>query len=144
PRAVYAHCIHLDEADRRRMAESGSAMAFCPTSNLFLGSGLFDIEAAHQHGVRGGLATDVGGGTSLSMLQTLNEAYKVAQMAGQTLDPWRAFYLATLGSARALYMDDSIGSFAEGRAGDFVVLDLNATPLMARCMERIATLEERL
>ncbi|MBI1907539.1 MAG: guanine deaminase [Rhodocyclales bacterium] len=144
PRAVYAHCIHLDETDRRRMADSGSAMAFCPTSNLFLGSGLFDLEAAHQHGARVGLATDVGGGTSFSMLQTLNEAYKVALMAGQTLDPWRAFYLATLGSARALYLDDSIGSFATGCVGDFVVLDLHATPLMARRMERTATLAERL
>jgi guanine deaminase len=144
PRAVYAHCIHLDEADRRRMADSGCAMAFCPTSNLFLGSGLFDIGAADRQGVRIGLGTDVGGGTSLSMLQTLNEAYKVARLTGQTLDPWRAFYLATLGGARALHMDDSIGSFAAGCMGDFVVLDLHATPLMARRMDRTTTLAERL
>ncbi len=85
PRAVYAHCIHLDAADRRRMAATGAAMSFCATSNLFLGSGLFDAEAAHDAGVRVGLGTDVGGGTSLSLLRTLDESYKVCQLAGQTL-----------------------------------------------------------
>lgn len=144
PRAVYAHCIHLDETDRRRLAGTGSAMAFCPTSNLFLGSGLFDLGEAQRLRVRVGLATDVGGGTSFSMLQTLNEAYKVAQMAGQTLTPWRAFYLATLGSARALYLDDRLGSFRVGCDADFVVLDLAATPLLARRMDAASTLAERL
>lgn len=143
-RAVYAHCLHLDEEDRLRMADSGAAMAFCPTSNLFLGSGLFDLEAADGADVRVGLATDVGAGTSFSMLQTLNEAYKVLQMNGQKLSPYRAFYLATLGSARALYLDDRVGNFEPGKEADFLVLDPAATPLMARRMERAEDLAERL
>jgi guanine deaminase len=144
PRAVYAHCIHLDAADRRRMASSGAAMSFCATSNLFLGSGLFDARAAHDAGVRVGLGTDVGGGTSLSMLRTLDESYKVCQLAGQTLSPLRAFYLATLGGAASLYLDDRIGSFEVGREADFVVLDPAATPLLARRMATTATLAEKL
>jgi len=144
PNAIYAHCIHLDVADRERMAKSGTAMSFCPTSNLFLGSGLFDLEAAAAFGVRVGLATDVGGGTSFSMLQTLNEAYKVAQMAGQNLSPFQAFYLATLGSARSLYLDQRLGNLEPGRDADFVLFDLAATPLMARRMEKTSGLAERL
>ncbi len=143
-RAVYAHCIHLDEADRRRMAESGAAAAFCPTSNLFLGSGLFDLRAADLAGIRVGLATDVGGGTSFSMLQTLNEAYKVLQMNGQSLSPYRALYLATLGSARALYIDDKVGNFEPGKEADFVVLDLGSTPLMERRLEPVSDPMEKL
>ena len=144
PRAVYAHCIHLDSTDRERMGETGAAMSFCPTSNLFLGSGLFDADAARRHRVRVGIGTDVGGGTSLSMLRTLDEAYKVAQLGGQRLSPLRAFYLATLGSARALYLDDRIGNFVAGKEGDFIVLDLAATPLMARRIASTADLIERL
>jgi len=144
PRAVYAHCLHLDDADRARMAAAGAAMAFCPTSNLFLGSGLFDVEAARRHGVRVGLGTDVGGGTSFSMLRTQDEAYKVAQLAGQRLSPLAAFYLATLGGARALHLDDRIGSFAPGREADFIVLDPAATPLLARRMRFAPTLSEKL
>ena len=144
PRAVYAHCIHLDAADRQRMAATGAAMSFCATSNLFLGSGLFDARAAHDAGVRVGIGTDVGGGTSLSMLRTLDESYKVCQLAGQTLSPLRAFYLATLGGAAALYLDDRIGSFAIGKEADFVVLDPAATPHLARRMARTTTLAEKL
>ena len=143
-RAVYAHCIWLDDTDRRRMAESGAAMSFCPTSNLFLGSGLFDLGRARALGVRVGLGTDVGAGTSLSMLQTLNEAYKVLQLAGQSLSASSAFYLATLGGAHSLYLDDRIGNFAAGKEADFVVLDPQATPLLARRSAACATLEERL
>jgi guanine deaminase len=143
-RTVFAHCIHLDAADRQRMAQTGSAMSFCATSNLFLGSGLFDLEAARRAGVRVGIGTDVGGGTSFSMLRTLSESYKVAQLAGQHLPPLQAFYLATLGSSRSLYLDERIGNFAPGMEGDFVVLDLAPTPLMARRMETATDLEERL
>jgi guanine deaminase len=143
-RAVYAHCIHLDTPDRARMAETGAAMSFCPTSNLFLGSGLFDTDAARTHGVRVGLGTDVGAGTSFSMLRTLDEAYKVAQMSGHRLSPLSAFYLATLGSARSLYLDDRIGNFAPGKEADFVVLDLAATPLIERRMAHAGSLSERL
>ncbi len=142
--AVYAHCIHLDEQDRRRMAEAGAAMSFCATSNLFLGSGLFDLDAARAHGVAVGIGTDVGGGTSFSMLRTLAESYKVAQLARQRLSPLAAFYLATLGGARALGLADRLGNFAPGMPADFVVLDPASTPLMARRMERAQGLIEEL
>jgi guanine deaminase len=144
PRAVYAHCIYLDARDRQRLAESGGAMSFCPTSNLFLGSGLFDIQAARQAGARVGIGTDVGAGTSFSLLATLNEAYKVSRMAGRNLTSLQAFYLATLGGARALYLDDRLGNFATGKEADFVVLDLAATPLLERRLARAATLADKL
>ena len=131
-RAIYGHCIHLDAPDRARMAASGAAAAFCPTSNLFLGSGLFDLAAADQAGFTYALATDVGGGTSFSMLRTMSEAYKVAQLQGQRLSPLRAFYLAGLAGARALRLDDRIGNLLPGKESDFVLLDPRATPLLAR------------
>ena len=143
-RAIYAHCLHLDDTDRARMGDSGAAMAFCPTSNLFLGSGLFDLDAAREHGVAVAVGTDVGGGTSFSMLRTLDEAYKVAHLLHQRLSPFAALYLATLGAARALSLDDRIGNLAPGKEADFVVLDLAATPMLARRMQSTATVEERL
>ena len=143
-RAVYAHCIHLDEADRRRMATTGAVAAACPTSNLFLGSGLFDFSAAIETGMRVALATDVGGGTSFSMLRTMSEAYKVAQMRGHRLTPWRAFYLATLGGAEALKLDDRIGSFQPGREADFLVLRMDSTPLIERRMKAAKTPAEKI
>lgn len=143
-RAVYAHCIWLDDADRRRMADTGTAISFCPTSNLFLGSGLFDLERARALGIRVGIGTDVGAGTSFSMLQTLDEAYKVLQLKGQKLSAEGAFHLATLGGARSLYLDGRIGNFLPGKEADFVVLDPQATPLIARRMAGTETLAERL
>ena len=143
-RSVYAHCLWLDDVDRARMAATGSAMSFCPTSNLFLGSGLFDLERARALGVRVGLGTDVGAGTSFSILQTLNEAYKVLQLKGQRLAAESAFHLATLGGAHSLYLDDRIGNFLPGKEADFVVLDPNATPLLTRRMASCANLSERL
>jgi guanine deaminase len=143
-RAVYAHCIHLNADERARMAEMGAAAATCPTSNLFLGSGLFDFAAAREAGMRVGIGTDVGGGTSFNMLRTLSEAYKVAQLTGQRLSPWRAFYLATLGGAQALGWEDRIGNFEPGREADFVVLRLDSTPLMARRIRTCATAAEKL
>jgi len=143
-RAVYAHCLHLDGQDRARMAQAGAAMAFCATSNLFLGSGLFDLDAAASHGVRVGIGTDVGAGTSLGMLACLNESYKVAQLLGQRLSPLRAFYLATLGGARSLYLDTKIGSFTAGKEADFVVLDPASTPLLERRMRTAAGLADKL
>ena len=143
-RAIYAHCLHLDEADRARMGATGAAMAFCPTSNLFLGSGLFDLEAARRHEVAVAIGTDVGGGTSFSMLRTLDEAYKVAHLLHQRLSPFAALYVATLGGARALRLDHCIGNFAVGKEADFVVLDLEATPLLERRMQSLSTVEERL
>ncbi len=143
-RAVYAHCIHLDADERSRMAQMGAAAAACPTSNLFLGSGLFDFAAAREAGMRVGMGTDVGGGTSFNMLRTLSEAYKVAQLTGQRLSAWRAFYLATLGGARALGLDDRIGNFEPGKEADFAVLRLDATPLMARRIRACSTAAEKL
>ncbi|UVE16411.1 guanine deaminase [Pseudomonas sp. LS44] len=144
PRAVFAHGVHLCDAECQRLAETGSAVAFCPTSNLFLGSGLFDLEKLEQHGVRVGLGTDVGAGTSFSQLQSLNEAYKVMQLQGKKLDPFKSLYLATLGGARALYLDHQIGNFATGKDADFVVLDYNATPLISYRMQQAKSLEEKL
>jgi guanine deaminase len=143
-RSIFAHCLHLDAQDRGRMARSGAAAAFCPTSNLFLGSGLFDIDAADEAGMTFALATDVGAGTTFSMLRTMAEAHNVAQLRGQSLTALRAFYLATLGGAKALRLDDRIGSFAPGREADFIVLDPQATPILARRMRGAKTLEERL
>jgi guanine deaminase len=143
-RAIYAHCLHLAPEDRARMAASGAAAAFCPTSNLFLGSGLFDIAATDAAALPFSLATDVGAGTSFSLLKTMQDAYKVAQLQGQTLTALRAFYLATLGGARALRLDGRIGSFQPGREADFIVLDPDATPLLSRRMKLTRTLEEKL
>jgi guanine deaminase len=143
-RALYAHCIWLDDTDRARMAATQSAAALCPTSNLFLGSGLFDFARADAARVPLSLATDVGGGTSFSMLQTMNELYKVARMGGTYLPALRMFYLATLGGARALQLEGTIGHFAVGCEADFVVLDPRATPLLARRSATTDSLEEQL
>lgn len=145
-RAIYGHGIHLTEAELTRMHETGTAIAHCPTSNFFLGSGCFDIGRATRpkRPVRVGLATDVGGGTTLSILQTLNEAYKAAQMNGYALSAGHAFYLATRGGARALDLEDRVGSLAPGMEADLVVLDLKSTPLIAFRMKHAADLAEAL
>ncbi|WP_312375818.1 guanine deaminase [Stutzerimonas nitrititolerans] len=143
-RSVFAHGVHLCDDECRRLGETGSAVAFCPTSNLFLGSGLFDLEKVEGFGVRVGLGTDVGAGTSFSQLQSLNEAYKVMQLQGKKLDPFKSLYLATLGGARALYLDDRIGSLQPGKDADFVVLDYKATPLIEYRLSQARSLEERL
>jgi guanine deaminase len=144
PRAMYGHCIWLNEQDRQRMAETQSAAAICPTSNLFLGSGLFDVERADDAGVLLSLATDVGGGTSFSMLQTMNEAYKVARLKGSYLPALRMFYLATLGAARSMQLEGTIGNFTQGAEADFIVIDPQATPLLQRRTARRESLEELL
>lgn len=144
PRAVFAHGVHLCDDECKRLAETGSAVAFCPTSNLFLGSGLFDLNKLEEHGVRVGLGTDVGAGTSFSQLQSLNEAYKIMQLQGKKLDPFKSLYLATLGGANALYLDGQLGNFLPGKDADFLVLDYNATPLISYRMQQARSLEERL
>ena len=126
------------------MAASGTAMAFCPSSNLFIGSGLFDMAAARNLKTRVGLGTDVGGGTSYSMLQCLADGYKALMLRHQKLNAWRGFYLATRGGAEALYLEDRIGSFEPGREADFVVLDFASTPVLKRRIEVSKTFEERL
>lgn len=132
PRSVFAHCIHMSDPAMARMAEAGAGIAFCPTSNLFLGSGLFDLAQADRHGVKAGVGTDIGAGTSLSLLHTLGEAYKTCQMRGAALDPFRALHLATTGGARVMGIADRVGALQPGQEADFVLLDPAATPLLAR------------
>ncbi len=141
-RAVFAHCLHMDEQDRNCMASKGGSAAFCPTSNLFLGSGLFDLAAMRNANIRCGLGTDVGGGTSLSLLKTASDAYKVLHLQDHALPPMQALYLATLGAAEALYLGDRIGNFLPGKEADFVVLDPNATSLTARRIAAAESIEE--
>ncbi len=131
-RTIFAHCIQLDDSAFERLANSGAAIAFCPTSNLFLGSGLFQLNKAKssQTPIKVALATDVGAGTSLSQLTTMCDAYKVMQLQNESLSIFQAFYLATLGAAKALSLEDKIGSFEPGKEADFVVWDLQATPAM--------------
>jgi guanine deaminase len=146
PRSLFGHCIHLDEGEMGRLSATGSVAVFCPTSNLFIGSGLFDLAGLRdaRRPVRVGLATDVGGGTSYSMLRTAAEAYKVLQLRLQNLPALDAFYLMTLGNARALSLEDKIGSLESGREADLVVLDAHATPAMAHRMETVRDLAEEL
>jgi guanine deaminase len=129
-RSIFAHSIHLEDGEWDRLAEAGSAIAFCPTSNLFLGSGLFDLNRAIDSSIPVGLGSDVGGGTSFSLLQTANEAYKVTQLQRQTLTPFQTLYLLTLGGARALKLDQNLGNFQPGKEADFIVLDGQATSTM--------------
>jgi guanine deaminase len=144
PRSVFAHGVHLDGDSCSRLAKAGSAVAVCPSSNLFLGSGLFDLVQAEASGLKLGLGTDIGAGTSFSLLSTAGDLYKIGQLRGTSLDPLHGFYLATLGGARALHVDGRVGSFAPGREADFVVLDPQATPLLARRSERAKSLAELL
>jgi guanine deaminase len=139
PKSIFGHCIHLEDSEVDALAASGSIAAFCPTSNLFLGSGLFDMRRLQQRDnpVRIGIATDVGGGTSYSMLQTANEAYKVLQLQGQRWPALQAFYMMTRGNAAVLGLEDRIGSLNPGCEADMVVLDARATPAMAHRMESI-------
>lgn len=139
PRSLFGHCVHLGEREMTRLSESGSVAALCPTSNLFIGSGLFDLAKLRAPGrpVRVGLATDVGGGTSYSMLETAAEAYKVMQLRGQNLPAASGFYMKTLGNARATGLDGQIGRLAPGMEADLVVLDPAATPAMAHRMRTI-------
>ena len=143
-RSVFAHCLHMDDTDRTEMATKGGAAAFCPTSNLFLGSGLFRLPAMRAAGIRCGLGTDVGGGTSLSLLRTASEAYKVLHLQDHALPAMQALYLATLGAAEALRLDAEIGNFATGKEADFVMLDFAGSSLTARRTAAATSIEEKL
>ena len=146
PRAIYGHGIWLDEHELERCHDTGTAIAHCPTSNFFLGSGCLNLgrTSKRERPVRVGLATDLGAGTSFSMLQTMNEGYKAAQSHGYALSAGHAFYLATRGAARALYLEDKIGSIAPGMEADLVVLDLKSTPIIDYRMKYAASLDEAL
>jgi len=143
-KAFFAHAIHLDAQDHRRLSDAGSTLCHCPSSNLFLGSGLFNIRAALNAGIGVGVGTDVGGGTSLSMLSALGDAYKVQQMAGETLSPELALYLATLGAARSLGLQQKIGNFEPGKEADCVLLDPSQLPQLEARLEQSLSLSERL
>ena len=152
-RAIYAHCLHLDAADRELLRASATAAAVCPTSNFFLGSGCFDFAAAAQAGFRHGLASDVGGGTSLSPFKTMLAAYEAGRAgftgggrdkAGLSLAPSQLWWLHTAGAAQALGLDGVVGNLAPGCEADFVVLDPQATPLLARRSAQAESLDELL
>ncbi len=130
--SVFGHCIHNTDEEYQKMADTGSKVALCPTSNLFLGSGLFELEKLENYGIDVSLASDVGGGDSFSMFQVMNEAYKVCRMNDFNLDPVKAFYLTTLGAAKVLNMDDCIGNFEAEKEADFIVIDLNATEIISQ------------
>lgn len=144
PRSLMGHCIHLEDSEVALLRDTQSVAVFCPTSNLFIGSGLFDYARLTAAGVRIALATDVGGGTSYSMLRTAAEAYKVMQLQRQNLPALAAFDLMTRGNAAALGLEIEIGSITPGAYADLVVLDARATPAMAHRMETIRDLEEEL
>lgn len=143
-RSILGHGVHLAEDEFRVLHETGTAIAHCPTSNLFLGSGLFDIAQAVRadRPVRVGLATDLGAGTNFSQLVTMNEAYKVAQLKGYALSAHHAYYLATRGAAHALYLDEQIGSIEVGMEADLTILDLAATPVIDYRMRHTNSLDE--
>lgn len=143
-RSVFAHCVHLEDAEWQCMHETDSAIAFCPTSNLFLGSGLFPLNKTWQQQVKVGLGTDVGAGTSFSLLQTVNEAYKVQQLQGDKLSAYESLYHATIGGAKALDLDDKLGNFNVGKEADFVVLNIKPTALQQLRQSRSKSLEDSL
>lgn len=127
-RAMFGHAIHLTDRERARLREVNAALIHCPTSNTFIGSGLFDMGGLMAAGHRIGLATDTGGGSSFSMLRTMAAAYEIGQLTGTSLHPAQLYWLATAGSARALHMDDKIGNLAVGHEADLLVLNLASTP----------------
>ena len=140
--ALFGHAIHLTVREKARLAEAGAALVHCPTSNTFIGSGLFDMTLAQTLPV--GLATDTGGGSSFSMLRTMAAAYEVAQLRGQSLHPAQLWWLATQGSARALKADHLIGNIAVGLEADLVVIDLASTPAIAQATARAGDLWQAL
>ena len=147
-RAIYAHCIHLDDEDRALMRDTGAAAAVSPTSNLFLGSGFFDYEGARRVGFKHGLASDVGGGTSFSPFHTMLAAYYVGREGqtkpGVSLSPQDLWWQHTAGAAQALGLEGVIGNLAPGCEADFIVIDPQATPLLARKTKNARGLDELL
>lgn len=144
PRTIYAHGIHLGAMERRRLAETGTAIATCPSSNLFLGSGFFSTPDQDGEKMPLGFGSDVGAGTSLSMLRTMAAAYQVGQVHQEAISPWQAWYRASLGGAKALALDAFIGNFLPGREADFAVLDARRIPELAFRLEGNADLGEEL
>jgi len=144
PKTLLGHCIHMTGHEMQVMRETGSVAVFCPTSNLFLGSGLYDKAGLESAGIKTSIATDVGGGTNYSMLRTLDEGYKILQLQRQRMHPLTSFYWITRGNAEALSLADRIGTLAEGSDADLVVLNSAATRPMALRMQTVETLAEEL
>lgn len=146
PKSLFGHCIHLSEREADVMSETRSVAVFCPTSNLFLGSGLFPLRALNRREkpVRTSVASDIGGGTSYSMLKTLDEAYKILQLQGERLNPFDSFFMMTRGNAEALSLVDKIGTLEPSTDADFIVLDMAATPAMALRAEVVNSLADEL
>jgi guanine deaminase len=126
------------------MAETNSKVALCPTSNLFLGSGLFALDKLEQHGINVALASDVGGGDSFSMFDVMNQAYKICRLNDYNLDPVKAFYLTTLAAAKVINMSDCLGNFESNKEADFIVLDLNATELLTQRLKTASNINDLL
>ena len=144
PRSVFAHGVHLSDSECECLHSTNSSIAFCPSSNLFLGSGLFNLAQAEKFEYGVGLGSDIGAGTSLSLLQVMNEAYKTQQLRGDGLSPFKSFYLATLGGARALDLEGTIGNFQAGNEADFIFLDYHSSPLMKLRLSHCSNLKEKL
>ena len=143
-RALFAHGIHLSNRELKSLSDNQAAISHCPTSNLFIGSGLFNLKSSEEHGVTVAMATDVGGGTSFSMFQTFNEAYKIQQLQGNKMSAFKGLYMSTLAGAKALDLEGTIGNFMPGCEADFVVLDNAPTPFLGFRLNQCQTLEERL
>lgn len=141
---LLGHAIHLSDREMDAIADAGSVAVHCPTSNLFLGSGLFDLKRVKEHGVRTAVATDIGGGSSYSLLRTLDEAYKIQQLRGHRVPPIESYWQATRGNAEALGLVERIGTLEPGSDADIIALDASATPAMKIRMETVQTLEEEL
>jgi len=146
PKTLLGHAIHLSDREADALSEAGAVAVHCPTSNLFLGSGLFPMKALmrREKPVRVAVATDIGGGSSYSMLRTMDEAYKIQQLLGERLNPLESFYLMTRGNAEALSMADDIGTLEPGSSADLAVLNAAATPATKLRMETVKTLPEEL
>lgn len=143
-RSIFAHGLHLCDDECSRLAQAGAAVAHCPSSNLFLGSGLLNLQRLQDVGVRVALGSDVGAGTSFSLFRTMDEAYKIQQLQGGSLAPMSALYMATRGGAAALDLENRIGSFAHDNEADFLVLDLKATPLLEFRLQHCRTIQEKI
>ena len=144
PRALYGHGIHFSDSEIALAAETGSAIVHCPTSNLFMGSGLFQFERLKNSEVSLAFGTDIAGGTSLSPFATMKGAYEISQLQGYSISPEEAFYTATLGGAKAMHLDDRIGRIATGYEADLVVIDLKSTPMIENRTNRADNLGDLL
>jgi len=143
-KSIFAHAIHLSDTEFQTLRDSNSIVTWCPTSNHFLGSGSFNLGKAKKYDLRVSIGTDVGGGSSFSMLQTLKSAYKTVAQQRLKLSALRSLYRATLGNAKALSLEDKIGNFELGKEADFIVVDMESTPFLKYRMKFTETLEDKL